>query len=254
MAGGRQTVDYPLRYCAFIDILGFSELIARLTKDPRKAKDVRTLLRGVHSAPPAKYMSFFATSDLKAQSISDALCLSAAPTAPGLAHLFFSLEELSRRLLREGYFLRGAVVKGRLYHDDKMVFGDALVRAYRLEMEVVRYPRIIITSDVIKEVAGYVDDGFKDFENCYEQAEDGPYFLNALAFVESILNSAKGDDLQRYIEGYNRVAAKIQRRFDEAVDNPRHFEKVQWFARLWNRKLAPFRRVTQIRGPGVAAK
>jgi hypothetical protein len=33
------------------------------------------------------------------------------------------------------------------------------------------------------------------------------------------------------------VASTIQKKFDESVDNPRHFEKVQWFARYWNESV-----------------
>ena len=29
-----------------------------------------------------------------------------------------------------------------------MIFGEALVRAYQLESEVVRYPRVMVTRDV----------------------------------------------------------------------------------------------------------
>jgi hypothetical protein len=33
---------------------------------------------------------------------------------------------------------------------------------------------------------------------------------------------------------YAKMGEMIQRRFDESVDAPRHFEKVQWFANYWN--------------------
>jgi hypothetical protein len=33
---------------------------------------------------------------------------------------------------------------------------------------------------------------------------------------------------------YNSISDKLQARFEESMDNPRHFEKVAWFARYWN--------------------
>jgi hypothetical protein len=36
------------------------------------------------------------------------------------------------------------------------------------------------------------------------------------------------------IAEYHKPRQQIQRRFDEATDEPQHFEKVQWFARYWN--------------------
>ena len=67
---------------------------------------------------------------------------------PTVADVTSELARLTGRLLQRGYFIRGALVKGPLYHDDKMIFGEALVRAYQLESEVVRYPRVMVTRDV----------------------------------------------------------------------------------------------------------
>jgi hypothetical protein len=61
----------------------------------------------------------------------------------GLLHMLYSLTSLSFELLCLGYFVRGAIALGKLYHDDEMVFGDALVRAYELETSVARFPRIL---------------------------------------------------------------------------------------------------------------
>ncbi len=52
---------------------------------------------------------------------------------------------------------------------------------------------------------------------------------------------------------YTGIAGQIQRRFDEATDNPNHFEKVKWFANYWNENvrrwdIAGLERIT---GPGV---
>jgi hypothetical protein len=84
------------------------------------------------------------------------------------------LVDLSYSLLFEGFFVRGAIVKGRLYHDDEMVFGEALVKAYSLENEVARYPQIMITSDVVADAKIY-DNNF--LTELVRKASDGPYFF-----------------------------------------------------------------------------
>jgi hypothetical protein len=190
----------------------------------------------------------FKTSDLRAQSISDAVCLSAACSETGLAHLIYCLDQLTIRLLAAGFFVRGAIVKGRLFHDDKMVFGEALVRAYRLETKVARYPRIMIERDVAVDIQAFCKlHGHQttfpldelQFLLCLEHASDGPYYLHVLLEIGFNLTDRKDEERRAFsISAYNRMAEQIQMRFKEAVDTPRHFEKVQWFAKYWNNTVA----------------
>lgn len=124
--------EYTERYCAFVDILGFKELIGSVERGAMPFTDLRDVLRAVRSAgencgfaPQIGYLA----ADLRYQSMSNSIFLSAAKRPVGLLHIFYSLQYLCMTLLSKGYFARGAVVKGRIYHDDNMVFGDALVRA-----------------------------------------------------------------------------------------------------------------------------
>jgi hypothetical protein len=255
-------MDYELRYCAFVDVLGFSELVRRLDKGVMTPAEMRELLDIVH-APPSEYQTdVFSSSDLRAQSISDAVCLSAACSEVGLAHLIFCLDQLTFRLLAVGFFVRGGIVKGKLFHDEKTVFGEALVRAYKLESEIARYPRIMIERDVAVDIRNFESlHGHQkqwlpielQFVLCLSQASDGPYFLNVLRDITFDLTNR--NDKEQGIgvfSGYNQMAEQVQIRMKEAVDNPRNFEKVQWFAKYWNDTVAkhggPIKRIA---GPGL---
>jgi hypothetical protein len=52
----------------------------------------------------------------------------------------------ARRALDIGMLVRGGVTIGKLYHSGGVVFGEALVDAYRLESRVAIYPRIAVSS------------------------------------------------------------------------------------------------------------
>src|SRR2546421_4304136 len=95
--------DYPERYCAFVDILGFSTLIDDLGKGSITATKVQELLADFHSPVFGKRLQTPEDTDFRAQSISDAVAVSTRVTAGSLDHLFFALEMLSFRLLIEGY-------------------------------------------------------------------------------------------------------------------------------------------------------
>jgi hypothetical protein len=71
------------------------------------------LLKRIHT-PQQFDPSSFQGSDFRAQSISDAVAISTAVKANGLMHMFGAIETMATALLAEGYFIRGAIVKGPL--------------------------------------------------------------------------------------------------------------------------------------------
>jgi hypothetical protein len=229
--------DYYERYCAFVDILGFASLIESVSGE--RVHFLKELLQTLHTPWTARGTHKGAS--FRAQSISDAIALSAAVNGPGLRHILASLRSLTLDLLKLGYFVRGALVKGRLYHDDRMVFGEALLNAIRLEREIVRFPRIMITSTIAQEIQ---QDEEKYGERVIVQGNDGPYHLHVLRDLSSL-------PLGR-VDTFITIRNQIQRRFDEAVDNPRHFEKVQWFANYWNAFMPDgIPGLEPIKGPGL---
>jgi hypothetical protein len=243
---------YVDRYCAFIDILGFQRLIAGLKGTDDQFLALREMLKKVHA--PVGQPTVNRSIDFRAQSISDAVAISTLPTPEGLVRLFQVIEGLAVDLLKDGYFIRGALTKGKLYHGDTMVFGEALVRAYELENTVARYPRVMITRDVMADIDGFykgllmteLREQFREQVRPYiEQAADGPHFVHVLRTISANVQGGQFD-------GYQRLQDMIQKRLDEATDHPRHFEKVQWFALYW-RKFVPYS-VTgfkTITGPGM---
>jgi hypothetical protein len=159
--------------------------------------------------------------------------------------------------LFEGYFVRGAVVRGLLYHDNNMVFGEALTEAYRLESQVAIYPRIMLLRQIKDDAISY--EGPFWLRTHVKQSEDGPYFLHTLKRMEddirrelkenAEIDAEESEELNYYVQIERRIGA----RFIEAADNPRHFEKVRWFARYWNSVISskPVKGFDRIRGPGL---
>ena len=127
-----------------------------------------------------------------------------------LHHILLVLQELFWRVLTEGFFIRGALVQ--LYHDDQTLFGEALVHAFRLEMDVVRFLRIMISSDVLSDMRGPLS-ARRPLSNYALQAEDGPWFLHTFAAMDQIIMLPNDEDKRAPIK---------------------YFEKLHWFSRYWN--------------------
>ena len=146
--------DYETRYCAFVDISASASLIISSIGNQISADVLQSLLTKVHN-PPETNAGSLEKAEFRAQSISDAVALSGAVNLVGLAAIMHAINRLAVDLLAQGFFIRGAIVKDRLHHDDQMVFGRGLVRAYQLETNIADYPRVMITRDVVDDFRSY---------------------------------------------------------------------------------------------------
>jgi hypothetical protein len=50
-----------------------------------------------------------------------------------------------------GFLLRGGVTVGDIVHEDEIVFGPGLNRAYHLEDKIALYPRFVVDTNCVKE-------------------------------------------------------------------------------------------------------
>jgi hypothetical protein len=218
---------YELRYCAFIDILGFTHLVTRIGDDVPLRSVLRILSELRSPLSPGEDADAI---NFEMTSISDAIVISTAANPAGLFYLLLAIHELTLNVLRQGYFTRGAIVSGLLHHDGSTVVGDGLLRAIQFEREIVRYPRVL----VIQDVARAFEQSYNETDFLRE-SDDGPTFLHVLrpyADAADVTWASRADVTDTV--SCDAIRARIVQRFDESRDNPRHFEKVQWFVRYWN--------------------
>ena len=128
-----QEPKYEERYCAYVDILAFKALVAELRAVPSRLETIRTLLKKF----AIRTMNVISVSEIQTFAYKASQTPLLFPYDQPLKDFrFYALhcENLSLAMLHEGYFTRGAVCRGLLYHDESMVFGEALIKAYRLEL------------------------------------------------------------------------------------------------------------------------
>jgi len=118
-----------------------------------------------------------------------------------------------------GWLLRGGISIGKLFIDDVMVWGEALLKSYYLEDKVANYPRIIIDKRVIGEInkdSQLIEYIRKDF--------DGLYFLNFLNDCHFC-----GEML---MNGFEKMQKEIGKSIDE-----RTYQKFCWHMNFVNSEL-----------------
>lgn len=231
---------YCERVVAFVDILGFQELVTESHNDEGEREALIKALKAVKLASTP----FGVGTGLKSQNFSDSVILSARPDAAGLWHLLLALQTLADRLLQIGVMVRGGVVLGFIYHDAEIVFGPSVVQAYRLESVIAKVPRIIVGSGVMRlaEEVAETSEVFRQLKtHNLLRDRDGVWFLHYLREY-SRFNREGATHLQVPFEDFlaqgRLVAETIQMKIDTTVEAPNIYEKVQWLARYWNEEVA----------------
>ncbi|MBF0561492.1 MAG: hypothetical protein HQL37_05605 [Alphaproteobacteria bacterium] len=171
---------YQEQVVAFIDVLGFSELVnASDTNQAAQAK-IRKLI-----GTDEFYVSFMKYLYLTTLTFfSDSFVISMMPPD----RIFYMVREvghLCRHLLMLGLPCRGAITVGSLYHHKQIVVGPAFVNAHRLEQTVAIYPRVILDDAAMSywkyefrtdELSGR--SAHPHLENLVKRDNDGQHFID----------------------------------------------------------------------------
>lgn len=248
---------YEQRLCAFVDILGFRQLIGHSLNRPHLQQQIRQLLREVVLAKPVwdrdspvdliearlrdqgvqdprseadRTVARNAIAE-RGTSFSDSLVLSVKPEAQAICHLVASLLFLSRGAAELGHYVRGGVCQGLLCHEEDLCFGPALIAAYDLEQKVAFYPRIVVAPEAHKAIAA-VDMAVVGPLASYIRTDyDGERFLHFL--------SPRAMDL---VEAFREEQMReIRRELERQLLSARHRSpprpKLIWLARYFNSVL-----------------
>lgn len=189
-------VAYEDRLCLFIDILGFKNHVEEsekaIDKDAKTGYPPFTVVR-LHRALGVIDRAMKDESDgvgglnrttKKVTQFSDSVVVSyRLDQKSALFDMLYDIFLLQVELIRHGIFIRGAITFGKLFHDDKLVFGPALVEAAELE-KLAMYPRVILSQEVIDQGKSMhashhsSRDEEKSIMSLLKQDLDGMYFID----------------------------------------------------------------------------
>lgn len=147
MASGQ----YQRRVIAFLDILGFSQLVEQ-ADHPEWRSGIEGVLKTL-SGTLAPNETF----DLRLSQFSDCIVIS-APVEPYCVNLVMTGSiVLANNLLQQSVLLRGGIAVGNLIHTDDVMFGPGILTAYSKDISGGP-PRISIDQTLSSEVASWHND------------------------------------------------------------------------------------------------
>ena len=139
---------------AFIDVLGASEKIKQ------NSKESLNTIHFVYEESLRKAETIYSSEEVKrikpiVKIWSDNIVVAAPIIEGNYCNALFSVIVLSTviqcEFLAHNYLVRGGISVGDFFSDDVMVWGNALLDAYKIENSVAIYPRIVIHPAVIEK-------------------------------------------------------------------------------------------------------
>lgn len=239
MEADEYVVHYEKRYAAFIDILGFSELVRSFSehqecgncqkcavclgtekqRSEARAGKIEALVSVLRSAlritsEDAEYVNLIAT-DIQTSCFSDCIFISGRSDPVDLHYVLEITARVCRSLLSHGYMTRGAVAAGPLYHSGGVVMGQGLITAYDLERKYANYPRILIAPDCLALV--------KEMSRArIEEDFDGVHYLNYLSQEAEPKEVLVLDKIRRVLEeqlSHKDIGVRAKTRWMAALFN-----------------------------------
>ncbi len=234
------------RFVAFLDILGFSEIITKEVEIRRIVEIVKT--ETVNAKEPGSH-GIFPDEKIKATYLSDSIVLSITTgealndAFKRLRYLLSAVERIQYRCALQDVWIRGGVSWGKLNHDENVV-GEGLVKAYRLET-TARFPRVLFDMSLISDFFEKKFDGpenrtqlLSEINMTWGAAEYSGKFLFDRTKLENPFHGMFQDDGLLFVHFMNAIygeEAEVRQKLADSLrkrlytaTKPEIYAKYQW--------------------------
>lgn len=153
-----QSIQFEKRAVAFIDVLGFKQVVASSQSGGKAHAELEELIYLLESAVPTldKAVTPSVPKHLIPTHIyiSDSIILSAPLTSSdlpgydGLSVLVMRIIQIGQMMLSKGYLIRGGISIGPIWHTKSNIVGPAYQEAYAIETMTV-VPRVELSGAAI---------------------------------------------------------------------------------------------------------
>jgi len=253
-------MSYGKYIVAFIDILGFKNLVKQseyneadflnvhrilnrfvMLQKKETWEKARALIEVEEDAQKKELDDFYIDSMVHCTCFSDSVIIAVDAhdkVNERCSALIALLAQISTELLRENVLLRGAVAYGNLFVDNNSntYFGTALNKAYELESTVAKYPRIILSSDLIKQLSYplIAKCDRMPYHQYIERFSDGTVGFSPLIYLQVMQGAPDilpDEELKRAVV---EVKTSILKGLDNSIETPTIYEKYAWLVECYN--------------------
>lgn len=193
---------------AFLDVLGFSAMVEKdaQAKSPVYLEFFRDVFAKIkeHALPEQDLRMF-----------SDSIIVSSPLSVANVIAVMQTVSDLQILFLKNSILVRGGVAMGRHYGDDRVIYSEGLIVAYRLESSRAKYPRVLVDLnlwDWASNFRGLTEKQNRQLNNLVIRDQDGQMFID---FLRNANFQELTPKVREYIEKADRKDTNI-------------LEKIQW--------------------------
>lgn len=252
-------INYETRITAFIDILGFKEMIKKSDENSDNIQLIIEILEflktwespekwdlrfiNAESNNSKKGINFFEHKEhINVTTFSDSIVISIKVDNNEneiMSTLISYLAYIGAILIKKGILIRGGMTIGRLIHNDNgTVFGPAFIEAYQLESVNAKFPRIILSNKLVEKLNYPIHNNANryPYHQYIKRFDDGCVGFHQMKYYQVLQNSP---DLSKneLTSGLERIRQTIIRGLDLSFEDPEVFLKYKWLKRQYNRLL-----------------
>ncbi len=134
-------LDLNYAIVAFVDILGFSEMVKSDCENKNGNLKFFKVLRELNDK--AKSIA-----ECSIKQFSDSIVFTSPLSPDNYKKMIGVLSDYQYELICQSIVCRGAISYGKHYEENEFMFSQALIEAYQLECTEAKYPRIIISNNL----------------------------------------------------------------------------------------------------------
>jgi hypothetical protein len=219
-------VGYQQRLVLFLDFLGFRDIIKDSEENPGKISSVVAAIDHIKQVTDER--EFYP--DQHVTQFSDSLVVSyPILDRSAVLELLIDIGFCVVDLVGRGFLVRGAVTAGPLLHTDSHLFGPAMVRAYEMESEHAKHPRVIVDESIFDIAsAAHALHHTPDEERAYVQGlvkkdMDGWPFIEYVSFGSVVATIGGDQDL------YPNYLKRVSEMLGIGLRHPRRSVREKYF-------------------------
>lgn len=255
----KKELKYERRLIAFIDILGFKEIVKQSETDSSKIDLIYSVLeylkdwentekwdlKFVEIEESVQYkgvINFDLRGKTNTTTFSDSIVVSVnvEDNVNEMAStLIVNLAYIGTVLLEKGILFRGGLTIGNIIHiDNGTVFGQGLIDAFMLETRSAKYPRIILSDKLLREL-NYPLETKRNrypYHQYLDRYDDGCVGFHQLIYYQ-VIESWTEMTPELLTESLSKVRKVIISGLDSSFEKPEVFEKFKWLKEQYNKLI-----------------
>lgn len=232
MENEQENRKYKEHYVAFLDILGFKEMLDKKVNCDEIYSVFEELKKNSHTSLHYNGEAIESFDEVKYYIMSDSIVLY-IPT--DIEEAFIALVgtclklQMSLLFREKPVLIRGGIAKGNLFVEGNIIFGQGLSNAYKIEKDVSVFPRIVFNRDLLQD-AKNLNSSKKNLEKMMIRKDE-----DELCFVY-YLNFLWLRDLENIPIYWDRVLTYCQKYLDSSY-NKSVRDKYLWLKKYLIREL-----------------